>query len=88
MPKGWVEAQKAGHGSTPCLPHSRMIREEPMRFEMRFPNEDSRIRKLRARPALPEPKTAAKKSAAAAVFDFAISAFGTKFTLVRFEFQI
>jgi len=58
-------------------PHSRMIRPAPIKFETRFPNEDTKIKKLNPRPALPSPNTASKKIAAAAVSESMIPAFGT-----------
>lgn len=48
-----------------------------MRFETRFPKEETRTRKFRPRAALPFPKTAAKKSAATPVPDVRISCLGT-----------
>lgn len=60
-----------------CRPHSRMIREAPIKFDTRLPNDERRTRKFNPRAALLFPKTAAKNRAATPVPDLKISALGT-----------
>lgn len=77
MPNGRVDAQIRGKGRTPCLPHSRMIREDPMMTEMIFPNALSAMRKLSALDEFLEPKTAVKKRDATSCLALAMDFLGT-----------
>ena len=77
VPKGLVDAHTFGHGSTPCLPHSRMTREEPMITEIIFPKAERAMRKLRALEDFFEPKTALKKRDAASCLEVFNDALGT-----------
>jgi hypothetical protein len=57
VPKGLVEDQKLVNGKTPCLPHSRTIREAPKVEEVMFPNALSAIRKFSPLTRLLSPRT-------------------------------
>jgi hypothetical protein len=60
-----------------CRPHSRMIRDAPIKFDTRLPKDERRTRKFNPRAALPLPKTAAKNRAATPVPELRTSVLGT-----------
>ena len=83
VPNGLVEAQKRGKGKTPCLPHSRITRDWPIRTAMRFPKALRAMRKLKPRTAFALPKTAVKKRLATVWPDFLICPLGTEKVALR-----
>lgn len=75
--KGFVDAQNFGYGRTPCLPHSRSMRDWPRSVATRFPKALSAMRKLRARTEACDPKTDVKRREATVCLLEMISFFGT-----------
>lgn len=57
VPKGLVDAQKLVNGNTPCLPHSRIIRDLPRAPDNIFPNELKAMRKFKPRTRSLLPRT-------------------------------
>lgn len=84
VPKGQVETQNLVNGKTPCLPHSRMIRDKPNETTTRLPNALRAIRMFRPLIALLFPNTAVKKRVATVNFPCSISSLGTVHA-VRFD---
>lgn len=57
VPKGLVDTQKSVNGMTPCLPHSRSIRDLPREPDTIFPNALKAMRKFKPRTRVLLPRT-------------------------------